>query len=71
MCLKARCLGSDLDQGGIELSPPWPPGNFRSMPAKTPQPITLTGRHVRLEPLVMKNLGDLFETGGRDDEVWR
>ena len=41
------------------------------MTAKTPAPITLTGRHVRLEPLTMDHLPDLFIAGGGDDEVWR
>lgn len=41
------------------------------MTAKTPAPITLTGRHVRLEPLSMDHLSDLFLAGGGDDEVWR
>ncbi|MEW2082906.1 GNAT family protein [Streptomyces sp. NPDC005283] len=41
------------------------------MPAKTPVSVTLTGRHVRLEPLTMEHLGDLFAAGGKDDEVWR
>ncbi|MEU8890451.1 GNAT family protein [Streptomyces sp. NPDC048442] len=41
------------------------------MPAKTPQPLTLTGRHVRLEPLTEHHLGDLFLAGGQDEEVWR
>ncbi|MFI1399509.1 GNAT family N-acetyltransferase [Streptomyces sp. NPDC020681] len=41
------------------------------MPAKPPSPVTLTGRHVRLEPLTMEHLPDLFAAGGRDDEVWR
>ncbi|MCX5206560.1 GNAT family N-acetyltransferase [Streptomyces sp. NBC_00237] len=41
------------------------------MPAKTPLPVTLTGRHVRLEPLTEAHLGDLFLAGGRDEEVWR
>ncbi|MEU9008413.1 GNAT family protein [Streptomyces sp. NPDC048479] len=41
------------------------------MPAQTPLPLTLTGRHVRLEPLTMEHLGDLFAAGGGDDEVWR
>jgi N-acetyltransferase len=39
--------------------------------AKHPQPVTLTGRTVRLEPLTLGHLGDLFEAGGRDEEVWR
>lgn len=43
----------------------------RAMPAQTPLPVTLTGRHVRLEPLTMEHLGDLFAAGGGDDEVWR
>ncbi|MEU4492670.1 GNAT family protein [Streptomyces sp. NPDC023998] len=41
------------------------------MPAKTPLPVTLTGRYVRLEPLTMDHLPDLFAAGGGDDEVWR
>ncbi|MFJ2738651.1 GNAT family N-acetyltransferase [Streptomyces sp. NPDC087440] len=41
------------------------------MPAKTPHPVTLTGRHARLEPLTEQHLGDLFLAGGRDQEVWR
>ncbi|GAA3491650.1 GNAT family protein [Streptomyces cremeus] len=41
------------------------------MPAETPRPVTLTGRHVRLEPLTEQHLGDLFLAGGRDEEVWR
>lgn len=41
------------------------------MIAKTPVPITLTGRHIRLEPLSSGHLSDLFEAGGHDDEVWR
>lgn len=41
------------------------------MPAKTPAPIVLTGRHVRLEPLTLAHVPDLFAAGGRDDEVWR
>ncbi|MGW1892435.1 GNAT family N-acetyltransferase [Streptomyces sp. NPDC002004] len=41
------------------------------MPASFPLPVTLTGGHVRLEPLVMDHLGDLFAAGGRDEEVWR
>ncbi|MGW1773461.1 GNAT family N-acetyltransferase [Streptomyces sp. NPDC002104] len=39
--------------------------------AKAPSPVTLTGRHVRLEPLTGRHLPDLFEAGGRDEEVWR
>ncbi|MFF2012337.1 GNAT family N-acetyltransferase [Streptomyces sp. NPDC058195] len=41
------------------------------MPAQNPLPITLTGRHVRLEPLTVNHLGELFEAGGADEEVWR
>ncbi len=41
------------------------------MPAKTPAPITLTGRHVRLEPLTLDHVPELFAAGGGDDEVWR
>jgi len=41
------------------------------MPAKTPAPVVLTGRHVRLEPLTPDHLPDLFVAGGGDEEVWR
>ncbi|TKA04819.1 GNAT family N-acetyltransferase [Actinacidiphila oryziradicis] len=41
------------------------------MPAKTPLPTTLAGRHVRLDPLTMSHLGELFVAGGQDEEVWR
>ncbi|MEU1364675.1 GNAT family protein [Streptomyces sp. NPDC005803] len=41
------------------------------MPAIAPLPVTLTGRHVRLEPLSPDHLDDLFAAGGGDDEVWR
>ncbi|WP_326670933.1 GNAT family N-acetyltransferase [Streptomyces sp. NBC_01257] len=41
------------------------------MPATTPLPVTLTGRHVRIEPLSPDHLDGLFEAGGGDDEVWR
>ncbi|MEU2250768.1 GNAT family protein [Streptomyces sp. NPDC019224] len=41
------------------------------MPATSPLPVTLTGGHVRLEPLAPAHLDDLFAAGGDDDEVWR
>ncbi|WP_328901039.1 GNAT family N-acetyltransferase [Streptomyces sp. NBC_00441] len=41
------------------------------MTAKRPLPVTLTGRHVRVEPLAPAHLDDLFAAGGDDDEVWR
>ncbi|WP_330239698.1 GNAT family N-acetyltransferase [Streptomyces sp. NBC_00525] len=41
------------------------------MPAKSPHPVILTGRHVRLEPLTPAHLDDLFAAGGNDDDVWR
>ncbi|MFL6112141.1 MAG: GNAT family N-acetyltransferase [Catenulispora sp.] len=41
------------------------------MPAKTPAPVTLTGEHVRLEPLTRGHLPELFEAGGNDDAVWQ
>ncbi|MFF3287398.1 GNAT family N-acetyltransferase [Streptomyces sp. NPDC003023] len=41
------------------------------MTAKAPSPTTLTGRHVRLEPLTVDHLPDLFLAGGNDEEVWR
>ncbi|MFJ4901509.1 GNAT family N-acetyltransferase [Streptomyces sp. NPDC088727] len=40
------------------------------MSAAPPLPVTLTGRHVRLEPLSPDHLDDLFAAGG-DEEVWR
>ena len=41
------------------------------MTAKLPAPVTLTGRHVRLDPLGRHHLPDLFAAGGGDEEVWR
>ncbi|GAA2139559.1 GNAT family protein [Kitasatospora kazusensis] len=41
------------------------------MTAKLPSPITLTGRHVRLEPLGRGHLPDLFAAVGGDEELWR
>ncbi|MFE7561720.1 GNAT family N-acetyltransferase [Kitasatospora sp. NPDC057500] len=41
------------------------------MTAKTPSPVTLTGRHVRLEPLDRRHLSDLWAAVGPDPEVWR
>ncbi|MFC1418448.1 GNAT family N-acetyltransferase [Streptacidiphilus cavernicola] len=41
------------------------------MPAKTPAPTVLRGRHIRLEPLTPLHVPDLFAAGGGDDEVWR
>ncbi|GLF94044.1 GNAT family N-acetyltransferase [Streptomyces yaizuensis] len=41
------------------------------MPAKTPLPVVLTGRHIRLEPLTPAHVPDLFAAGGGDEEVWR
>ncbi|MEV6973424.1 GNAT family protein [Kitasatospora sp. NPDC093806] len=41
------------------------------MTAKLPTPVTLTGRHVRLEPLERRHLADLWATVGSDPEVWR
>ncbi|MGW2474792.1 GNAT family N-acetyltransferase [Streptomyces sp. NPDC001665] len=41
------------------------------MTATQPLPVTLTGRHVRVEPLASAHLDDLFAAGGDDDEVWR
>ncbi|MFD0277791.1 GNAT family N-acetyltransferase [Kitasatospora sp. NPDC127111] len=41
------------------------------MTAKLPAPVTLTGRHVRLEPLVRDHLADLWATVGPDPDVWR
>ncbi|WP_371618700.1 GNAT family N-acetyltransferase [Streptomyces sp. NBC_00454] len=41
------------------------------MSAKSPSPIVLTGRHVRLEPLTRSHLPDLYVAGGRDEQVWQ
>ncbi|MEU8589432.1 GNAT family protein [Streptomyces sp. NPDC048664] len=41
------------------------------MPAQPPQPITLIGHRVRLEPLAVRHLDELFAAGGGDEEVWR
>ncbi|MBB5937982.1 RimJ/RimL family protein N-acetyltransferase [Streptomyces zagrosensis] len=36
-----------------------------------PVPTVLEGRAVRLEPLTLDHVPDLFRAGGDDDEVWR
>jgi RimJ/RimL family protein N-acetyltransferase len=41
------------------------------MTAMTPAPVTLHGRYVRLEPLALDHLPDLYAAGGNDEEVWR
>ncbi|MEE1828120.1 GNAT family protein [Streptomyces sp. BE20] len=41
------------------------------MTAKLPAPVTLTGRHVRLEPLGRGHLTELWSSVGRDQDVWR
>ncbi|MFF1793681.1 GNAT family N-acetyltransferase [Kitasatospora sp. NPDC086009] len=41
------------------------------MTAKLPAPVTLTGRHVRLEPLSRDHASDLWATVGPDPDVWR
>jgi RimJ/RimL family protein N-acetyltransferase len=41
------------------------------MTAKTPAPVTLTGSHVRLEPLARAHAADLFLAADRDEEVFR
>ncbi|WP_405360850.1 GNAT family N-acetyltransferase [Kitasatospora sp. NBC_00085] len=41
------------------------------MTAKLPAPVTLTGRHVRLEPLSRDHLPDLWDAVGPDPDVWR
>ncbi|MEU9043097.1 MULTISPECIES: GNAT family protein [unclassified Kitasatospora] len=41
------------------------------MTAKLPAPITLTGRHIRLEPLERRHLAELWAAVGYDPEVWR
>ncbi|WP_034089260.1 GNAT family N-acetyltransferase [Streptacidiphilus albus] len=41
------------------------------MTARTPAPTTLTGRHVRLEPLALDHVPELFAAGAADEEIWR
>ncbi|KJS60870.1 GNAT family N-acetyltransferase [Streptomyces rubellomurinus] len=41
------------------------------MTAKLPSPTTLTGRHIRLEPLDRRHVADLWATVGSEPEVWR
>ncbi|MER6397749.1 GNAT family protein [Kitasatospora sp. NPDC001603] len=41
------------------------------MTAKLPAPVTLTGRHVRLEPLSRGHLAELWASVGPDPDVWR
>ena len=41
------------------------------MTAKMPQPTVLEGNHVRLEPLALTHVPDLYAAGGGDEEVWR
>ncbi|MER7751488.1 GNAT family protein [Kitasatospora sp. NPDC097643] len=41
------------------------------MTAKLPTPVTLTGRHVRLEPLTRDHLPELWAAIGSDPDVWR
>lgn len=42
-----------------------------AMTAKLPGPTVLQNDVVRLEPLAMDHVPDLFAAGGGDDEVWR
>ncbi|GAA2878862.1 GNAT family protein [Streptosporangium fragile] len=41
------------------------------MTASMPAPVVLTGDVVRLEPLSLDHVPDLFLAGGGDEEVWR
>ncbi|QYC44461.1 hypothetical protein Nocox_34480 [Nonomuraea coxensis DSM 45129] len=41
------------------------------MTATLPQPVVLENDVVRLEPLALAHVPDLFAAGGGDDEVWR
>ncbi|ARF79303.1 GNAT family N-acetyltransferase [Kitasatospora aureofaciens] len=41
------------------------------MTAKLPSPVTLTGHHIRLEPLARHHLADLWATIGSEPDVWR
>ena len=38
---------------------------------QAPQPITLTGAHVRLEPLKLDHVADLTRAASTDPEIWR
>jgi RimJ/RimL family protein N-acetyltransferase len=42
----------------------------RTRPAFDPRPVTLTGTHVRLEPLRREHAAELFPVA-HDDEIWR
>lgn len=42
----------------------------RASPVFDPRPVTLAGRHVRLEPLHREHIAELWETA-RDPEIWR
>lgn len=44
--------------------------NVAASPAMTPAPVTLTGRHVRLEPLGPAHAGDLLAAAA-EPEIWR
>lgn len=41
------------------------------MTTKMPEPTVLEGGHVRLEPLAMTHVPDLYAAGGGDEEIWR
>ncbi len=41
------------------------------MTTKMPEPTVLEGGHVRLEPLAVTHVPDLYVAGGGDEEVWR
>ncbi|WP_214321448.1 GNAT family N-acetyltransferase [Nonomuraea sediminis] len=41
------------------------------MTAKMPGPVVLENDVVRLEPLTLSHVPDLFDAGGGDDELWR
>ena len=41
------------------------------MTTKMPEPTVLDGAHVRLEPLAVTHVPDLYAAGGGDEEVWR
>jgi RimJ/RimL family protein N-acetyltransferase len=41
------------------------------MTTKMPEPTVLEGGHVRLEPLALTHVPDLYAAGGGDEEVWR
>nr|WP_263641847.1 GNAT family protein [Microbispora cellulosiformans] len=53
------------------FSAPYALGSVGRMTAKMPAPVVLDGRVVRLEPLALGHVPDLYAAGRDDTEVWR